>query len=58
MEETHMKISYVLSHYGSTGNPPSRCRAYIAYELSFLELLTIAVEIILVIRGKRAYISL
>lgn len=41
---------YVLSHYNTTGNPPARCRAYIAYELSFLELLTIAVEIILVIR--------
>ncbi|EKM60637.1 uncharacterized protein PHACADRAFT_189762 [Phanerochaete carnosa HHB-10118-sp] len=40
----------VLSHYNTTGNSPSRCRALIAYELSFLELLTIAVEIILVIR--------
>lgn len=42
--------SIVLSHYNSTGNPAWRCRAYIAYELSFLELLTICVEIVLMIR--------
>lgn len=49
--ETDQIFSIVLSHYGTTGNSASRCRALIAYELSFLELLTIAVEIILVIRG-------
>ncbi|GJE92107.1 hypothetical protein PsYK624_082600 [Phanerochaete sordida] len=40
----------VLSHYSSKNNPPDRCRGYIAYELAFLELLTIAVEIVLMIR--------
>ncbi|KIP08568.1 hypothetical protein PHLGIDRAFT_376883 [Phlebiopsis gigantea 11061_1 CR5-6] len=40
----------VINHYGTKGNSSSTCKAYIAYELAFLEALTMAVEVILMIR--------